>query len=79
MEADSAADSVAPCSSQGQPSQKHCTVCKMLVRDHPGPHGKERCVVGLVGTLRSKIDALEETSRANERRYTKDLADQAAL
>ena len=64
---------------QGQASPKHCTVCKTLVKDHPGPHDKDRCVVGLVGALRSRVDALEETIRVNELRYAMDLADQAAL
>ena len=75
-------DPAAPFSQGQASSQKRstaCSACKTLVKDPPGPHGKDRCVVGLVGTLRSRIDTLEETIRVNELRYAKDLADQAAL
>ena len=43
-------------------SPKHCQACGTAVKDHSGPHGPQRCLVGLVGALRERIDALEQQS-----------------
>ena len=38
----------------------------MAVRDHLGPHGPQRCVVGLVDSLKRRIDEPEQTSAQHD-------------
>ena len=40
-------------------SVKHCTVCKVPVKDHAGPHGRSKCLLGLLTALRERVDCLE--------------------
>ena len=47
-------------------SPKHCQACGTAVKDHLGPHGPQRCLVGLVGALRERIDALEQQSARHD-------------
>ena len=74
-----ASDSAAPSKEVCSSSQKHCTACKVPVKDHVGPHGKERCVLGVLEALRTRVSALEEIVEQNERRHSEELRDQAVL
>ena len=57
------------------PSPKHCQACGVAVKDHLGPHGRQRCVAGLIDSLKQRIDVLEQLgSRHDEElRREKDL------
>jgi len=58
---------------------KHCTACGTLVKEHLGPHGKGRCVVGTLTALQERVEKLEATIAQNEAHHKRELADQAAL
>ena len=61
--------SARPCLSEKEPSAsaKHCSACGVLVKDHAGSHGPQRCVAELIKALQQRIDVLEEkTARHDE-------------
>ena len=72
-------DSAALGKEDGTSSQKHCTACRVPVKDHIGPHGKEKCVLGVLKSLRERISALEEVVEQNELRHAEELREQSAL
>lgn len=69
----------APASDQSSNSSKSCTACKKPTKDHFGPYGKDRCVVGLLDSLRSRVDKLERLITSNEERHARELAEQEAI
>ncbi len=73
--ADSAeASSVGPAEGSSTGSGKQCTSCKKPVKDHVGPHGKDRCVWGVVETLRLRVVDLEKLVAANQNRHTEEIS-----
>ena len=56
-------------------SPKHCSACGTFVKEHLGPHGKGRCVVGTLTALRERVEKLEATVAENEARHERELAD----
>ena len=64
----------APAKIPSGPSMKHCTACRKPVKDHVGPHGKERCIWSIVDALRQRVELLEKEVAANKERHVEDLA-----
>ena len=59
-------------SSQG-PSKPHCKACQSPVKDHFGPHGVGKCVVGLLAAFRQRIERLETDLVRSQTQYCADL------
>lgn len=49
------------------------------MKEHLGPHGKGRCVIGTLTGLQERVEKLEATITENEAQHKRELADQAAL
>ena len=60
---------------QGQSTVKgpHCKACLGPVKDHVGPHGVGKCVVGILNGLQSRIEKLESALVASEAQHEKEL------
>ena len=68
------ASSVAPVEGSANSSGKHCSSCRKPVKDHVGPHGKDRCGWGVVETLRFRVVELEKLVAVNQERHTEDIS-----
>ena len=51
--------STAPGGPVKKDSPKHCSACGLLVKEHAGPHGKGRCLLGLLKDLQTRVCSLE--------------------
>ena len=68
------ASSVAPVEGSSNSSGKHCSSCRKPVKDHVGPHGKDRCGWSVVETLRLRVVELEKLVAVNQERHAEDIS-----
>ena len=66
--------SAAPSEVHSSQSPKHCKGCGNPVKDHVGPHGKDRCIAGIGNGLRERLEQLERVVAANCEWHAEDLS-----
>ena len=69
----------APAKAGRKDSPKHCLECGVLVKEHSGPHGKDRCLVGTLKDLQLRVQSLEGELKTRSQFHTEELARLNAL
>ena len=61
-----ASSSCAEPQSSSQSKRPSCSACGLPTKDHPGPVGQSKCLVGLLNILRTRVDELERAAQERE-------------